>query len=91
MLNCNLPESDPSRPIWKLFIMDRTAQKIVSPVLKVNDLREHGVTLFLHFSQEREAVNEVPAVYFVEPSSANITRICEVFELVCGSFSLILR
>lgn len=58
--------------------MDRTAQRIVSPILKVNDLREHGVTLFLQFAQDREPVREVPAVYFVEPTSANIARICQV-------------
>lgn len=80
MLNFNLPESDPNRPIWKLFIMDAAAQRIVSPILKVNDLREQGVTLFLHFNAEREAVEDVPAVYFVEPSSANLQRICQVLE-----------
>lgn len=84
MLNFNLPESDLNRPIWKLFIMDAAAQRIVSPILKVNDLREHGVTLFLHFNAEREPVEDVPAVYFVEPSPVNLQRICQVSLLMIG-------
>lgn len=78
MLNFNLPDTDPTRPVWKLFIMDQTAQRIVSPILKVNDLREQGVTLFLQLQTEREPVDNVPAVYLVEPTEENISRIGKV-------------
>lgn len=38
-----------NEPIWKILILDGVAQKILSPIMKVNDLREHGVTLFLYY------------------------------------------
>ena len=77
MLNFNLPAS-PSRPVWKLFVMDAAGQKILGPLIKVNDLREHGVTLFLQLKSHREKVPDVPVVYFVEPSSESIALICQV-------------
>lgn len=78
MLNFNLPETSPNRPVWKLFIMDGAGQKILAPLIKVNDLREHGVTLFLQLKGQRERVPDVPAVYFVEPSHESISLICQV-------------
>jgi hypothetical protein len=32
-------------PIWKVLIYDKAGQEIISPVLKVNDLRDNGVTV----------------------------------------------
>lgn len=40
------PAGEPER-IWKVLVLDQTAKQILSPVLKVSDLREHGVTLYL--------------------------------------------
>lgn len=77
MLNFNLPEG-PNRPVWKLFIMDTAGQKILAPLIKVNDLREHGVTLFLQLKGQRERVPDVPAVYFIEPSAESIAQVCQV-------------
>lgn len=33
--------------IWKVLVLDATGQRILSPIMKVNDLRDHGVTLYL--------------------------------------------
>lgn len=82
MLNFNLPDSDPNRPVWKLFIMDGVGQKILAPLIKVNDLREHGVTLFLQLKAQREKVPDVPAVYFIEPSPESIKLICQVTKYI---------
>ena len=79
MLNFNLPESS-NRQIWKLFIMDGGAQKILAPLVKVNDLREHGVTLFLQLKSQREKIPDVPAIYFVEPKPESISLICQVIR-----------
>lgn len=35
-------------PAWKVLVMDSVAQEILSPVMKVNDLRDNGVTLYLY-------------------------------------------
>ena len=34
--------------VLKILILDSAAQKILSPVMKVNDFRDHGVTLYLY-------------------------------------------
>ncbi len=65
-------------PIWKVLILDNAAQKIIAPLLKVNDLREHGVTLFFQINSHRDPLPVVPAIYFVDATSANISRICMV-------------
>ena len=77
MLNFNaLGQED--LPVWKLLVLDGAGQAIISPILKVNDLREQGVTLFLQLKQERECVEEVPAIYFVAPTAENIELILQV-------------
>jgi hypothetical protein len=90
MLNFNLPDSHPNRPIWKLFVMDSAGQKILAPLIKVNDLRDHGVTLFLQLkSSQRERVPDVPVIYFVEPSNESVSLICQVIPSVPLAFNLI--
>lgn len=32
---------------WKVLVMDAPGTRLLSPILKKNDLKEHGVTLFL--------------------------------------------
>lgn len=32
---------------WKVLIFDQSAQDILSPIIKVHELREGGVTLYL--------------------------------------------
>ena len=34
-------------PVWKLLIYDSLGQDIISPLLKVNDLREYGITVHM--------------------------------------------
>lgn len=41
-------DSPQEAAIWKILVMDGVGQRIISPMLKVNDLREHGVTLYLY-------------------------------------------
>eukprot|EP00747_Dinoflagellata_sp_TGD_P126979 gnl/TRDRNA2_/TRDRNA2_174346_c0_seq1.p1 gnl/TRDRNA2_/TRDRNA2_174346_c0~~gnl/TRDRNA2_/TRDRNA2_174346_c0_seq1.p1 ORF type:complete len:380 (+),score=81.55 gnl/TRDRNA2_/TRDRNA2_174346_c0_seq1:139-1278(+) len=62
---------------WKVLVYDKFCQEVVAPLLKVGSLRNYGVTLHLGLQQERLPVADVPAVYFVEPTEANIQRICD--------------
>jgi hypothetical protein len=62
---------------WKVLVLDAAGQRILSPVMKVNDLRDHGVKLYLQLQSDRQAITDVPAVYFVEPTAENISRICQ--------------
>ncbi|KAL1936430.1 hypothetical protein VTP01DRAFT_564 [Rhizomucor pusillus] len=63
--------------LWKVLIFDKFGQDIISSIMRVNDLRENGVTVHMLLSQDRSALPDVPAIYFVEPTSENIKKICE--------------
>lgn len=79
MLNLAGPNDQPwsSGQTWKVLVYDKFCQEVVVPLLKVGGLRNHGVTLHLNLNSERLPVADVPAVYFVEPTEANIKRILE--------------
>lgn len=62
---------------WKILIYDKPCRSIISPLLSVSQLRGRGVTLHLLISAERESIPDVPAVYFVEPTRANLSIIAE--------------
>lgn len=65
---------------WKVLVYDKAGQEVIAPLLKVGALRNLGVTLHLALHAEREAVPEVPVVYFVEPSEENLVRIARDVE-----------
>ena len=85
MLNLNAP---PSRAqgldagageVYKVLVMDRFCFEIVTPLIKVNELRKHGVTLHLLLENDRERIADVPAVYFCQPTPANVALIANDF------------
>lgn len=63
--------------VWKVLVFDKLGQDIISSVLRVNDLREAGVTVHMQLKADRQAIADVPAVYFVEPTQENVQRITE--------------
>ncbi|KAG5438224.1 hypothetical protein PCANB_003075 [Pneumocystis canis] len=63
--------------IWKVLIFDNLGQDIISTVLKVNDLRDNGITLFMQLMTERCPIPGVPAIYFIEPTLQNIQKISQ--------------
>jgi hypothetical protein len=66
---------DPDATPWKVLIYDTVCRDILSPLIKVGDLRRLGVTLHLSISGDRKPVTEVPAVYFICPTRENIDRL----------------
>lgn len=64
-------------PVWKILIMDPTSTDILATSLRVQDLRENGVTLHLQLHTDRPALPDVPAVYFVSPTLENVLRIAK--------------
>lgn len=72
-----LPRGAPTQNQWKILIYDKTCRSIISPLLSVSDLRRRGVTLHLLVDSEREPIPDVPAVYFVEPTRANLSIIAK--------------
>lgn len=60
MLQLNAKPSESSEgsaqgqePVWKVLVYDQIGQDIISPLLKVNQLREQGVTVHMFVSTER--------------------------------------
>ena len=78
MLNLNKPpseEDDGWSSDWKILVYDAFCRDIISPLFHVADLRRRGVTLHLLLDSEREAIPDVPAVYFVQPTEEAVRRI----------------
>ncbi|CAK7217342.1 Vesicle trafficking between the ER and Golgi [Sporothrix bragantina] len=61
--------------IWKLLVFDDLGMQIVSSVLRVSDLRSLGVTMHMHLSANRHRIEDVPVIYLVEPTTANLKAI----------------
>jgi hypothetical protein len=61
----------------QVLVLDRHTRDLIAPLLKVNDLRRHGVTLHLLLESDRQPIPDVPAVYFVRPS-----RCCRLLRLL---------
>ncbi|CAB3401310.1 unnamed protein product [Caenorhabditis bovis] len=76
-LNEQVVNSGVKEPVWKILILDKAGQDIISPLLPVKDLRDLGVTLHLLIGSRREPLTDVPAVYFVSPTDENIDLISE--------------
>lgn len=78
MLTACTTTADPfedSEDVWKVLIYDSTGRDIIAPLLSVTELRSAGVTLHMLLHSQRHPIPDVPAVYFVEPTSDNVARI----------------
>ncbi|RDB29480.1 Protein sly1 [Hypsizygus marmoreus] len=64
-------------PVWKILVLDQQTKDVLATVLRVQDLRDVGVTLHVQLHSIRPPLPDVPAVYFVSPTLANIRRIAE--------------
>ncbi|KAF9556410.1 Sly1 vesicle trafficking sec1-like protein, partial [Agrocybe pediades] len=64
-------------PIFKILVLDQQTKDVLATVLRVQDLRDAGVTLHVQLHSLRPALPDVPAVYFVSPTLANIRRIAQ--------------
>ena len=72
-------ETDDSASPYKILVLDAFSKSIIAPLVGVQDLRQKGgVTLHLIIDTAREPIPDVPAVYFVRATAANINRIIEV-------------
>ncbi len=60
-------------------MLDQVCRDILTPLLKVGDLRALGITLLLDIKDEnRQQIPDAPAVYFVLPTEENIQLIVKV-------------
>ncbi|KAG2159609.1 Sec1-like protein [Suillus bovinus] len=64
-------------PVWKVLVLDQQTKDVLATVLRVQDLRDVGVTLHVQLHSLRPPLPDVPAVYFVAPTLDNVRRIAE--------------
>lgn len=72
-----LPPAGSSHNQWKILIYDVECRSIISPIMSVQQLRRRGVTLHLLLNGEREAIPDVPAIYFCRPTKENLAMIAQ--------------
>lgn len=63
--------------VWKVLVMDKTSQAVISSILRVNDLLRCGITVHAVISATRSPLPDVPAIYFVEPTVENVAAIID--------------
>jgi len=80
-------KSESNESPWKILVYDSLSESIIAPLLKVQDIRRLGVTLHLNIEKKREAVPDVQAVYYVAPTSQNISLIAkDINNGIYGAF-----
>mmetsp|Transcript_21918 Transcript_21918/g.53646 ORF Transcript_21918/g.53646 Transcript_21918/m.53646 type:complete len:625 (-) Transcript_21918:233-2107(-) len=60
---------------WKVLIFDDRCMKILGSLFHVQQLQKLGVTVMMKLNDKRERIEDTPAVYFIEPTKENITRV----------------
>lgn len=58
--------------LYKVLILDRHTKDVLAPLLHVDELRKHGVTLHMLLDADRQPIPDVPAVYYVQPTEAAV-------------------
>ena len=71
---------------YKVLILDPFTRDVITPLLRLNDLRKAGVTLYLLVDSERQNVPDVPAVYFIRATDANVSRVVQ--DLAVGTYDV---
>lgn len=59
---------------WKVLVMDSVTTRVMSAALKMTDLQEAGVSVVEDLEKSREPLG-LPAVYFITPSAASVSRL----------------
>lgn len=79
MLHFNAPPGSlatkSEEELYKVLILDRHTKDVLAPLLHVDELRRHGVTLHMLLDTDRQPIPDVPAVYYVLPTEATV-QVC---------------
>jgi hypothetical protein len=61
--------------LYKVLVLDSFTKSVIAPLLRVNELRKHGITMHLMLETEREKIPDTPAIYFVRAGEEAVQRI----------------
>lgn len=73
---------------FKILILDFKSQEILSPLLKVTDLRDVGVTAHFLITNSRSQIKDVPAVYFIDSHESLNSLLNDFSKDLYGSYFL---
>ena len=60
---------------YKVLVLDTFTKAVIAPLLRVNELRKHGITLHLALETPRDPIPDTPSVYFVRGNEEGVRRI----------------
>ena len=60
---------------YKVLVLDTFTKAVIAPLLRVNELRKHGITLHLSLETQRDPIPDTPSVYFVRANEETVRRI----------------
>lgn len=60
---------------YKVLVLDAFTRAVIAPLLRVNELRKHGITLHLSLETQRDPIPDTPSIYFVRASEETVRRI----------------
>lgn len=61
--------------LYKVLVLDSFTKAVIAPLLRVNELRKHGITMHLLLDTEREKIPDTPCIYFVKAHEEAVRRI----------------
>ena len=61
--------------LYKVLVLDSFTKAVIAPLLRVNELRKHGITMHLLLETDREKIPDTPCIYFVRASEEAVRRI----------------
>ena len=61
--------------LYKVLVLDNFTKSVIAPLLRVNELRKHGITMHLLLDTEREKIPDTPCIYFVRATGDAVRRI----------------
>lgn len=60
---------------YKVLVLDAFTRAIIAPLLRVNELRKHGITLHLSLETQRDPIPDTPSIYLVQANEETVKRI----------------
>lgn len=85
----NVPHHDDQSEPWKIIVYDKYCRDIIVPLFSVQDLQSHGITLYLLIGQKRQKIPNVPAIYFIQPTTQNLDLVAnDMKSILYDSFYL---
>ncbi|KAL7719343.1 Sec1 family protein [Entamoeba marina] len=74
---------------WKVIIFDQFCSDLLSLQLRIGEIRKYGVTLMLQIDASRQSIDDVPAIYFIQPTKENIEKVLkDINKQMYSSFTL---